>query len=207
MVQVVGAADKVIWYWKNEIFTDPPMTHTTDKIMDQYNPTGTTHNIITLGPDEEGWWYAENAAQCDLSFPPGDWIITCWIETNSPDDEKATVYIYNITIAGEKRQIDGSRGKYLDSADGIYELSKTFTTDSVTSLYEGDRIAVRVTFSSAAEPGEWLKIYYNSASHDSSLISPSNSPVYPVPELSTLILFSTGLLALAGYVLLTKRGN
>lgn len=38
--------------------------------------------------------------------------------------------------------------------------------------------------------------------------NPQNSgadPLPPIPELPTLILFSTGLLALAGYVLLTKR--
>ena len=33
----------------------------------------------------------------------------------------------------------------------------------------------------------------------------SGNPLPPIPELSTLILFSTGLIALAGYVLLTKR--
>jgi hypothetical protein len=35
----------------------------------------------------------------------------------------------------------------------------------------------------------------------------SANPLYPIPELNTTLLFSTGLLALAGYVLLTKRGN
>ena len=102
VVQVVGAAGEATWYWKNGIFTDPPMAHATDKIMDQYNPTGTTHNIVTLDPDEEAWWYVENAAQCDLSFPLGNWIITCWMETNSPDNERVTIYVYNITNAGEK---------------------------------------------------------------------------------------------------------
>jgi hypothetical protein len=204
-VSVVGATGEVTWYWKSETFANPPATHASDKTMDQYSPTGTTDNIVTLDPDEEAWWYVENAAQCDLSFPLGNWIITCWIETNSPDNERVTIYVYNITNAGEEKQIDGSRYKGLSSAEGVYKLSKTFTTDSAINIYEGDRIAVRVTFSSAAEAGEWLKIHYNSISYDSSLTSPPNSPVCPVPELSTLILLSIGLITLTGYVLLTRR--
>jgi hypothetical protein len=37
------------------------------------------------------------------------------------------------------------------------------------------------------------------------LASPSTDPGYPVPELSSLILFSVGLLALAGYVVYRRR--
>lgn len=37
--------------------------------------------------------------------------------------------------------------------------------------------------------------------------TPSGNPVAPVPELPTLVLFSIGLLMLAGYVVLRKRGK
>ena len=205
--QMVSADGEVTWYWKNETFSTPLPGHTSDKIMDQYNPIGTTDDIVTLGPNGEGWWYAENAAQCDLSFPSGNWNLVCWIETNSSDKKQVSVYIYNITTMGEKKQIDGRKAKYLNSTDGIYKLSKTFTTDSVTSLHKGDRIAIRVTFSSAAEAGDWLKIYYNSTTYSSSLTSPPNSPPWPVPELPTLALFSVGLLIIAGCAYMGRRAE
>ena len=205
-VQMVSATGEVTWHLKNETFSTPPTTHASDKIMDQYNPTGSTHNIITLGPDGEGWWYAESAAQCDLSFPLGDWIVTCWIETNSSDDEYIGVYIYNITNTGDPLLIKYG-GKNLDSSDGIYKLSKTFEAVPATNIYEGDRIAVRVTFSGTADAGEWLKIYYNSTTYNSTLTSPPNSPAWPVPELPTLIFVSAGLLILAGYAYVGRRSK
>lgn len=84
----------------------------------------------------------------------------------------------------------------------LEKIEKTLSTGSVDVL-EGGRIAVEVYWVSTANGG--LEVYYNSSTYSSSLTSPSSSPAYPVPELSTLILFSTGLLTLAGYVVLTKR--
>ena len=53
---------------------------------------------------------------------------------------------------------------------------------------------------------EILRIHYKAElDSDSWITSPPTDPGYPVPELSTIILFSMGLLLLGGYVWLKRR--
>jgi len=74
----------------------------------------------------------------------------------------------------------------------------------VLQYQKAGRFAIEVLWSSSAAGN--LEIHCNpSDKHASNVTSPSSDPGYPVPELSTFILLSTGLIALAGYVLLTKR--
>jgi hypothetical protein len=57
------------------------------------------------------------------------------------------------------------------------------------------------------QASDTIRIYYDPLDDvkDPYLISPSSDHGYPIPELSTLILFSMGVIALLGYVLLKKR--
>ena len=211
-VQVVGAAGGVTWYWKdvNASGFSYPSGHVFDKFMNTTEaPQTSTSNTVTLDKGERAWWYAHEAAQCNLTFPAGGWGVTFWINaTNSTDNgRKVTIRLQGINSTGY--QISGTTGYKgglytISNATNIEKIEKTLSCDPVDML-EGDRIALEVLWYSMANGS--LIVFYNSTSHNSSLISPSNSPVYPVPELSTLILFSTGLIALAGYVLLTKKRN
>jgi len=65
----------------------------------------------------------------------------------------------------------------------------------------GQRLAVNMSYICTGI----LTIDYDSPQAASHVDSPNTDPCFPVPEQSTLILTSTGLLALAGYVLLRKR--
>lgn len=204
MAQMAGAAGEVSWYWKNDIFSDPPTAHTSDKIMDQYSPPGATDDIVTLGPEERAWWYAENAAQCDLTFPEGDWVFHFWIETNSADSERVYPRVVRVHNSNSEFVTSSSSSKGIKSDEGVKEITYSVSGD-LTNFQQEDRVAVELLFSGGAEAGEWLKIYYNSSVHNSALTSPLSSPAYPVPEPSVLILFLTGLIALVGYVALNRQ--
>lgn len=207
-VQVVGAQGEVIWYWKDVDVSgfDYPAGHVFDKFMNTTElPQTATSNTITLEADERAWWYAHEAAQCDLTFPSGDWTFYFWAETNSGDSERIYPRVVKLYENGSSGGYITSASAYksIKSADGIKEI--TYSVEgSLMSFQQGDRVAVEILASSGFEAGEWLKIYYNSTSHNSTLTSPSSSPAWPVPELSTLLLLSIGLITLAGYVLLTK---
>ena len=70
----------------------------------------------------------------------------------------------------------------------------------------GDWLGVRVSWSGPATDA--IRVYYDPTGDKSSYVkSPSADPGYPIPELSTLILFSSGLLALAGYALKRRKSN
>ena len=204
MVQMAGAAGEVTWYWKNDIFTDPPTTHTSDKIMGPYSPTGATDDIVTLCPGERAWWYAGNAAQCDLTFPEGNWVFHFWIETNSADLERVYPRVVRVHNSNSEYVTSSSSYKGIKSDEGVKEITYAVSGD-LTNFQQEDRVAVELLFSASAEAGEWLKIHYNSSAHNSALTSPPSSPAYPVPESSVLILFLTGLIALVGYVALNKQ--
>jgi hypothetical protein len=203
LVQMAGAAGEVTWYWKNDIFTDPPTTHTSDMIMDMYSPTGATDDIVTLGPGERAWWYAENAAQCDLTFPEGNWVFHFWIATNSADSERVYPRVVRVHNSNSEYVTSSSSYNLIKSDEGVKEITYGVSGD-LTNFQQEDRVAVELLFSASAEAGEWLKIYYNYSAHNSTLTSPPSSPAYPVPESSVLILFLTGLIALVGYVALNR---
>ena len=68
----------------------------------------------------------------------------------------------------------------------------------------GNGVSPSHTYPDAGTYTVTLKVW-DKAGNDGTGTAQVAHPVSPVPELSTLILFSTGLLALAGYVLLTRR--
>ena len=208
-VQVVGATGEVVWYWKDTNvsgFTLPSEDHLFDKFMNTTEvPEGDTNYTVTLGKGERAWWYANYPAQCDVTFPEGIWTTTFWVNaTNSTDNEKViTVRVRGIYANGSDCWARHTSPK-THNAGSIEKIKTKPSSDWPSYIVPvGGRIAVEVLWYSEANGP--LVVYCNSITYNSSLTSPPDSPAYPVPELSTLILFSTGLIALAGYVLLTKR--
>jgi len=70
------------------------------------------------------------------------------------------------------------------------------------SVSEGKYLAFKVT---NLDPNRDLNI--ETKGEASWIFSPSTDPGYPVPELPTIILFSIGLLALAGYVVVRRKNK
>jgi len=79
----------------------------------------------------------------------------------------------------------------------VHSTTQNFNTD--------DWLGVRVSWSGPAS--EKIRVYYDAGDKNSYVKSPTADPGYPIPELSTLILFSSGLLALAGYALKKRKSN
>lgn len=135
-------------------------------------------------------WTANEAATVDVKFPVGNW--TGWLTLNTPfpatDNFTVAVGSYNTTAgfssAGTQEFIgDGSKTAFaLDISAAEFTVPK------------GNNLSLQVT-----NPSTDLVI--KTGAGNSFITSPETDPGYPVPELSTTLLFSVGLLALAAYIL------
>ena len=212
-VQMVSAAGEVTWYWKDADvsgFTLPSSGHQSDKFMNTSEaPQGDTSYTVTLGKGERAWWYVNYPAECNLTFPDGNWKVIFWVNATNSTDNEATITIRLQGINSTGYQISGTTGYKggtytIKNATNIEKIEKTLSADSI-NMSEGDRIAVEVLWFGSANGT--LLVYYNSTTCNSTLTSPPNSPVWPVPELPTIILFSAGLLILAGYAYMDRRNK
>ena len=207
-VQVVGAQGAQTWYFTGDDASAPTYSGADyNKIMTKGVEGG--DDKITLAPGKRVWFYADQVAVCDVTFPAGSWDTVCWVKALNSKDLGKRVYIRLQGIDSEGNKISGSHGyaerwSTIKTPGGLEEISKALNPESFT-IPEGGRFAVEVLWS--GEVGE-LEIHFNpSGDPVSKTTSPSSDPGYPVPELPTIILLSTGLIALAGYVLLTKKRN
>jgi hypothetical protein len=87
-----------------------------------------------------------------------------------------------------------------DSSDQTEKNDSYYTTPG-TAIWDGHNgyryIQYRAYFTGGSTP----------VLHDVTITYNEASPVPPVPELPSLILFATGLLILTGYVLLRKKNK
>ncbi len=211
MVQVVGATpDQQTWYFTDEDASAPTWSGAIyNKIMTKGVEGGDT--VITLEKGERVWFYADELAACDVTFPDGTWNTAYWMKAlNSTDSGKRiTTRLQGINSEGAK--LSGSYGyaqKYYDTSNPSHfeEVTESLKPSESFTIPEGGRFAIEVLWAGGAAGN--LEIHCNpSGKHASKATSPSSDPGYPVPELSTLILFSVGLLVLAGYVGLRRRNN
>ena len=202
-VQVVGAADSQSWYFTNTDASAPVYSGADyNKIMTKGVEGDDV--TITLVPEERVWFYADEVAQCDVTFPAGSWSVAYWINvTNSTDSDKTiTTRLHGINSTGFR--LSGSTGyktgTYKTQTSGsLEEVVELLNPDEGFIIPEGGRFAIEVLWASNAAGN--LEIHCNPTDkHASNVTSPSSDPGYPVPELSTLVLLSVGLLTLAGYV-------
>ena len=149
--------------------------------------------VVTVPQQDYIIWIANEAATCDVTFHAGDW--TGYLTANRQgSDNHFTVDIgewdgTNFISAG---QYDG----YFASGTASFTISASqFTVD------EDNWLAFKLK-NLGPKPGS-SQLGIRPCKCDVS--SPPSSPDCPAPELSTLILLSVGLLALAGYVGLRRK--
>ncbi len=210
-VQVVGAETAQSWRLLGEdtspvISAKDGIDHLMDINMSKNrSATKTWKDFPTDGTP--AWWYAENAAQVNLSFGENNWILYVDHETVDANTSNGTLYadVYKLNSSGDiLTHLAG--GSISPKEDAINSTITCIDDGSTTQDFNtSEWLALRVNWSCPDYPDEELRIYYYKGDKLSNLTFPSSDPGYPVPELSTLILSSTGLLALAGYVLLTKK--
>lgn len=212
-VQMVSAAGEQTWYFTN--------TEASDNISSSNNPTYNMimtkgaeggGDVITLKPSERVWFYADQLAQCDVGFPEDKWSVAYWVKAlNSSETGEGCVYtrLCYIDSTGSSTMASNSSSEAITNPQNIEEIVENWFADHTVPAFtvpEGGRLAIEVYWGSS--PLGDLEIHCNPPDkHASKVTSPSSDPAYPVPELSTIILFSAGLLILAGYAYMTRRNK
>ena len=141
---------------------------------------------------EEVIWIANEPASVDVGFPAGDWTGHLR-KTGDGDNFEVEIGVWDGDFFDSWGDKEGDFGASNDA-------DFTISTDSFTVL-EGEWLAFRVT------NWDWEDFYIVTADGPSYVSSPPTDPGYPVPELPTIILFSIGLLVLAGYVVLRRKNK
>ncbi len=174
-------------------------THVKDNLMNKGSRTG-SGKYFDLNYTEVAWFYANTGAANNLSFGEHAW--KAHIRTEKIDGDEIG---HNLTV--EICRLEHGTGNITVLASNTTRLNETSDTkhlwnltcednESTTQSFNtGDWLAVRLSWDC---PTDELRIFYGAeAGNDSYIESPSSDPGYPVPEMSTLLLFATGLTALA----------
>ena len=142
-------------------------------------------------------WNANYSASADTTFSTGNWTGNIDFTAAGP------------LCAGESLKLEiGS----LNSSDGTFTSAGSITKlGKDTPCLEGVDISVLIP-GFTVPSGHYLAFKLTMISGDVEIetfgaIESDSHLEYPYPELSTIVLFSTGLLALAGYVVHRRRNN
>jgi hypothetical protein len=202
-VGAVGATDSQSWHLLGEdnsyarVAANDSTTHRIDVNMSKTKNATKTYKDVPS--DETAWWYAEYPAQFDgVTFGEDNWIVN--ISHSSYDDFFIFADVCKVNESGEVTYL--AQGNKI--ASGKYTIITCSDNATTSQTFNKDeRLALRINHNRTTA----ARVYYYNAGTDklSNLTSPSSDPGYPVPELSTIILFSIGLITLTGYVLLTRR--
>jgi len=180
-------------------------THAKDNLMHKGSGSG-TGEYFDLNYTKVAWLYADTGAECGLGFGDNPW--KAHIRTEPIEDDEVghnlTVEICRLEKGTGDVTVLASHTKQLTAVENehLWNITCEDNESTTQDFSTGDWLAVRLSWDC---PTDELRIYYKAeAGNDSYIESPSTDPGYPVPELSTLILFASGLLALVGYVLLER---
>ncbi len=153
---------------------------------------------IILAPGDRVWFYADQLAECNVSFSAGVWNVSYWVKTLDASESGTTLYtiLQNVTSGGNST-VTGNE-KAISYSGNIQENLESLDAGIFTVPKDG-RFAIEVFWPTGAFGS--LEVYCNPPEkHSSHVTSPSSDPGYPIPELSTVILFGVGLLVISGYV-------
>ncbi len=184
---IIASATTASQLWYLDITCHPAA----GKVMEK--AWGAQSGWVQVLAGDHPMWLAENAAQCDVTFPSGAWVV----ELRTDSDWGSGGDNCDVTVGG------------WDTASGWYDIS---TTTESTVVWDSGQNILKVelqTGSATIYKDDYLalKIENNdSASHTvytdggSSVRSPDTDPGYPIPELPVAILLGLGLVGLAGYL-------
>jgi len=203
---IAEAGTEVTWYFKDTNVSgfSYPSGHIFDKFMNRTEtPTGTADYTVTLGPGESAWWYANEAAECDLTFLNGVWRAEYWVNATNSTDKDKWVYTRLHIIASNGSDIFEKYGtERINNPGEIEKIEEQPCKESIT-IPKGGRVALEIYWVSTANGS--LIVYYNSASHDSKLVSPPDN--YPIPEFPTLALPLAIVLGIMSLLFKARKRN
>jgi len=164
-------------------------------------------SVVTLAAGERVWFYTDEVAACDVSFPPEKWTISYWIRTPSPDESstRLTTKLHYMSQDGSEDKIKGGYND-IGYEPVVIHYTKELTPDDSFTVPSGGRIAVEILWSSGAKGN--LEIHCNPPGDNvSSAYYNAMSPSYPTPELPTILLLSAGIMVIGGYLWWRRRGQ
>lgn len=190
------------WYFTNDTAIGPTWSATYNRNMTKGVEGGDVK--ITLAPGERVWFYADQLAECNVSFPAGAWNVSYWVNATNLTDSGKTIStrIHGINSTGFRlSSATGykSGSSTVQTPGSIEKVTESLNVTTGFTVPKDGRFAVEVLWQSDANGS--LEVYCSPPGKDSGMVtSPSSDPGWPIPELPTILLFSVGLLVIAGYV-------
>jgi hypothetical protein len=150
---------------------------------------------VTVADGGSKIWKANENATADVGFPAGTWDGKITLETAFAAGDTFTVKVGSYNSSSSNFTAYGTQMISGDGSTTSYSLSISASAFTVNA---SDYLALQINPSGSA-------LVVKTGGSNSYAISPETDPGYPVPELPTLILFSSGLIILACYVVLKRR--
>jgi len=206
LVSVVGTASAVSikWYMTDN---DVGVPTGAQYWMTRGERSGQTGDFFWLHNSDSFIWSANESAQCDVSFCGAQWSVLLdfssdggecdgWLQ--STETITARVGILNHTTH-EFTEIGSNSASGYNTGCHSWNAAVTININSAAfTVPQGDYLALQISM----DNGE---VQLDQTGSNSWVKSPTCGDPYPTPELPTLVLFGTGLLALAGFVLYNRR--
>ena len=164
-----------------------------DTIMYRGN-TPKPEGTVTVVDGNSEIWRADEPARVDVEFSAGIWTGNITLNETFANGNNFTVEVGSSNGTAPNFTSAGSQNFTSDESNTTFSLNVSANSFSVT---KDNYLALRITNPSDGSD----ELVIKTGGNNSYLTSPETDPCYPVPELSTFILFSVGLLALAGYIL------
>jgi len=206
LVSVVGTASAVSITWY-------PTTNGTEVPaganywMTRGERSGQTEDFFWLHNTDSFIWSANESAQCDVSFCGAQWTVLLDL---SGDGGECDGWLQSTeTVTAKIGILDPDTGTFTEKCSGYKTGTGDSCSDSSSHSYmqiscpafsvpQGNYLALQISM----DNGE---VQLDQTGSNTWLTSPTCGDPYPTPELPTLVLFGTGLLALAGFVLYNRR--
>ena len=177
------------------------LTHVKNNLMHKGSRTG-SGTYFDMNSTEVAWFYADTGAEKSIGFGELPW--EAYVRTEALEDDEVEhnlkVEICKLANVTGDVTVIASHTQQLTEV-GTKHLWSITCEDNATTIQDfstGDWLAVRLSWDCETDA---LRIHYEAeAGSDSYIESPLSDPGYPIPELSTVILFGMGLLVIAGYV-------
>ena len=199
LVSMVGmaSADYIKWYMTDTASDVDGANY----IMYKYAGVGTA-TPIEIGEGVSKVWSANASALVDCSFTDGTW--TGWVDFTE-ENNLAVGETIKIEVGSlhPTTSVFTSEGSMTYTADSDQDGKSISISPGAFTVSEIHYLAVKITMTSGS-----VQVETNGGTRSDTYIKyPYGTPDYPVPELPTIILMSTGLLALFGYVVYRRRNG
>lgn len=192
----MASASSQTWYLTE---TDPGVTGAQ---YTMYKDSGVGTEFVGVSAGHFKVWVADESVSANQIDMGGQWDVAIRFWVGDTSDVKLKVEIGD--LSGEtftpadldEQVISGGSYRWWNST-AIWPAS--------LEISNGEYLAIKVTNTGSTKA--WIDPRAYPTNSPSRIISPSSDPGYPVPELSTIVLTSLGMLLLGGFVVYSRRRN